>query len=159
MLGPGSACRASVAVATIMPFSFRAIVQPFLIRRINSRKPAGSKSVEPSTLSDVGLNSRETRMADKFDPALKDKHAEDPKDARKADKAVRNKLDKGWKERFRHPTRSVLCSRQNPNPMQRATDFTRSAVKIDRKTAFSCRLRTEERDHESLRARFEVPRR
>jgi hypothetical protein len=39
-------------------------------------------------------------MADKFDPAPKDKHAADPKQARKADKEMRSKLDKGLEGTF-----------------------------------------------------------
>ena len=34
-------------------------------------------------------------MADKFDPAPKDKHAADPKEAQKADKEMHDKLNKG----------------------------------------------------------------
>ena len=73
--------------------------------------------MEPPTLSDVGLNSRETEMADKFDPALKDKHAEDPKDARKADKAVRNKLDKGLEGTFpaSDPVSTVQPAKSKPD--------------------------------------------
>jgi hypothetical protein len=37
----------------------------------------------------------EAAMADKFDPAPKDKHAADPKQAQKADKEMHDKLNKG----------------------------------------------------------------
>jgi len=42
----------------------------------------------------------ETEMPDKFDPAPKDKHAEDPEAARKADKAMHDKLDQGLEGTF-----------------------------------------------------------
>jgi len=37
----------------------------------------------------------EAAMADKFDPAPKDKHAADPKQAQKADEEMHDKLNKG----------------------------------------------------------------
>jgi hypothetical protein len=42
------------------------------------------------------------KMADekKFDPAPADKHADDPKQARKADKEMHDKLDKGLEGTF-----------------------------------------------------------
>jgi hypothetical protein len=43
---------------------------------------------------------RETSRSDKFNPAPLDKHAADPKEAAKADKATHNKLQKGLKESF-----------------------------------------------------------
>ena len=43
---------------------------------------------------------RETSMSDKFNPAPLDKHAADPKEAAKADKATHNELQKGLKESF-----------------------------------------------------------
>jgi hypothetical protein len=39
-------------------------------------------------------------MSDKFNPAPPDKHAADPKEAAKADKATHNELQKGLKESF-----------------------------------------------------------
>ncbi len=39
-------------------------------------------------------------MADKFDPAPVDKHAADPKQARKADEEMHNKLDEGLEGTF-----------------------------------------------------------
>ena len=39
-------------------------------------------------------------MSDKFNPAPPDKHAADPKEAAKADKATNNELQKGLKESF-----------------------------------------------------------
>ena len=39
-------------------------------------------------------------MADKFDPAPKDKHAADPKEAQKADKEMHDKLNKGLEGTF-----------------------------------------------------------
>jgi hypothetical protein len=42
----------------------------------------------------------EAAMADKFDPAPKDKHAADPKQAQKADKEMNDKLNKGLEGTF-----------------------------------------------------------
>ena len=39
-------------------------------------------------------------MAEKFDPAPQDKHAEDPKAAREADKHMHKKLEEGLKDTF-----------------------------------------------------------
>ena len=39
-------------------------------------------------------------MAEKFDPAASDKHAEDPKKAVKADKETHDKLEQGLEETF-----------------------------------------------------------
>ena len=39
-------------------------------------------------------------MSDKFNPAPLDKHAVDPKEAAKADKATHNELQKGLKESY-----------------------------------------------------------
>ncbi|MDB5548962.1 MAG: hypothetical protein JWP21_2409 [Tardiphaga sp.] len=39
-------------------------------------------------------------MADKFDPAPHDKHAEDPKQAREADKHMHKRLEEGLKDTF-----------------------------------------------------------
>jgi len=39
-------------------------------------------------------------MTDKFDPAPKDKHAANPKQAQKADKEMHDKLDKGLENSF-----------------------------------------------------------
>ncbi len=39
-------------------------------------------------------------MPEKFDPAPIDKHAADPKEAAKADKAIHNELQKGLKDSF-----------------------------------------------------------
>ena len=39
-------------------------------------------------------------MTDKFDPAPKDKHAADPKQAQKADKEMHGKLNKGLEGTF-----------------------------------------------------------
>ena len=42
----------------------------------------------------------EAAMADKFDPAPKDKHAADPKEAQKADKEMHDNLNKGLEGTF-----------------------------------------------------------
>ena len=39
-------------------------------------------------------------MAEKFNPAPKDKHAEDPKQAQKSDKEIHDRLDKGLEGTF-----------------------------------------------------------
>lgn len=39
-------------------------------------------------------------MAEKFDPAPRDKHADDPKKARDADKHMHTKLEEGLKDTF-----------------------------------------------------------
>jgi len=39
-------------------------------------------------------------MTEKFNPAPKDKHAEDPKQAQKSDKEMHDKLDKGLEDTF-----------------------------------------------------------
>lgn len=39
-------------------------------------------------------------MSEKFDPAPIDKHADDPKQAQKADKDIHDKLDKGLEGTF-----------------------------------------------------------
>src|SRR6478736_2619019 len=41
-----------------------------------------------------------TAMTEKFNPAPKDKHAEDPKQAQKSDKEMHDKLDKGLEGTF-----------------------------------------------------------
>lgn len=50
-------------------------------------------------------------MAKKFDPAPSDKHAEDSKRAREADKKIDKDLDEGLKDSFpgseRHATRKI----------------------------------------------------
>ena len=48
-------------------------------------------------------------MAEKFNPAPTDKHAADPKEAVKADKATHNELQKGVKDSF-PGVRSSECS-------------------------------------------------
>jgi hypothetical protein len=59
-----------------------------------------SKPMEPSTEADVGFELKGAEMPDKFDPAPKDRHAEDPKEARKADKATHDKLETGSEGTF-----------------------------------------------------------
>jgi hypothetical protein len=44
-------------------------------------------------------------MADKFDPAPKDKHATDPRRAQKAHKEMHEKLNKGLEARSPRPIR------------------------------------------------------
>ena len=44
-------------------------------------------------------------MTEKFNPAPKDKHAEDPKQAQKSDKEMHDKLDKGLRIHSQHPIR------------------------------------------------------
>jgi hypothetical protein len=102
ILGPGSACLASVAVSTIRPLCFSTILQPFLTCPVIKRsggsefQPRGTGSLSERWDIDVeGL-----AMTDKFDPAPKDKHAANPKQAQKADKEMHDKLDKGLEDSF-----------------------------------------------------------
>jgi hypothetical protein len=87
MLGPGSACRASVGVSTIRPCFFSAIevflsdllLTPTATKCIGSR----CRGTERSRKSCPGR--MEDFMAKKFNPAPADKHAADTKQAQKAD--------------------------------------------------------------------------
>jgi hypothetical protein len=56
-------------------------------------------------------------MADKFDPAPNDKHAEDPKQAQKADKEMHDKLDKGLEGTFpaSDPVSTVQPAKSKPD--------------------------------------------
>jgi hypothetical protein len=56
-------------------------------------------------------------MAEKFDPAPKDKHAADPKQARKADKEMHDKLDKGLEGTFpaSDPVSTVQPAKSKPD--------------------------------------------
>jgi hypothetical protein len=53
----------------------------------------------------------------KFDPAPTDKHADDPKQARKADKDIHDKLDKGLEGTFpaSDPVSSAQPARSEPD--------------------------------------------
>ena len=56
-------------------------------------------------------------MAEKFDPAPADKHAEDPKAAAKADKAVHDKLEQGLEGTFpaSDPVSSTQPAKSKPD--------------------------------------------
>ena len=54
-------------------------------------------------------------MSDKFNPAPVDKHAANPKEAAKADRATHAELQKGLKETFRPRTQSVRRNRHHLN--------------------------------------------
>jgi hypothetical protein len=67
----------------------------------------------------------------KFDPAPTDKHADDPKQARKADKDMHDKLDKGLEGTF--PASDPVSSAQPGSPNRRTTPGSRfSASRIAR---------------------------
>ncbi|HEY8671801.1 MAG TPA: hypothetical protein VIL63_13230 [Terriglobales bacterium] len=53
-------------------------------------------------------------MTEKFDPAPTDKHAADPKQAQKADKEMRSKLDKGLEGTF--PASDPVSSTEPTKP-------------------------------------------
>jgi hypothetical protein len=59
----------------------------------------------------------EAAMADKFDPAPKDKHAADPKQAQKADKEMHDKLNKGLEGTFpaSDPVSTVQPAKSKPD--------------------------------------------
>lgn len=56
-------------------------------------------------------------MTDKFDPAPKDKHAANPKQAQKADKEMHYKLDKGLEGTFpaSDPVSTVQPAKSKPD--------------------------------------------
>jgi hypothetical protein len=56
-------------------------------------------------------------MNDKFNPAPHDKHATDPKQARKADKEITKDLDKGLEETFpaSDPVSSTQPAKSKPD--------------------------------------------
>ena len=58
-------------------------------------------------------------MTEKFNPAPKDKHAEDPKQAQKSDKEMHDKLDKGLEDTF--PASDPVSSAQ-PAPSKPDVD-------------------------------------
>jgi hypothetical protein len=57
--------------------------------------PAGNVRVAGALIRDGGLN-----MAEKFDPAAHDKHADDPRKAAKADRDTHTRLDAGLVDSF-----------------------------------------------------------
>jgi hypothetical protein len=59
-------------------------------------------------------------MTEKFNPAPKDKYAEDPKQAQKSDKEMHDKLDKGLEDTF--PASDPVSSAQ---PAQSKQDVDR----------------------------------
>ncbi len=56
-------------------------------------------------------------MTEKFDPAPKDKHAEDPKQAQKSDREMHDKLEKGLEGTFpaSDPVRSAQPAQSRPD--------------------------------------------
>jgi len=56
-------------------------------------------------------------MTEKFNPAPKDKHSEDPKQARKSDKKVREELDNGLEGTFpaSDPVSSTQPAKSKPD--------------------------------------------
>jgi hypothetical protein len=68
--------------------------------RVTKRVARRSGNVENSMLKGTLGSSRWRIMAEKFNPAPIDRHAADPKQAEKADKEVKNKLDNGLEGTF-----------------------------------------------------------
>ena len=66
-------------------------------------------------------------MTEKFNPAPKDKHAEDPRQAQKSDKEMHDKLDKGLEDTF--PASDPVSSAQ---PAQSKPDADRRNGSVDR---------------------------
>jgi hypothetical protein len=64
-------------------------------------------------------------MKEKFDPAPKDKHAEDPKQAQKSDKEMHDKLDKGLEDTF--PASDPVAARSRRRPSRMSIDRNGSA--------------------------------
>ena len=62
----------------------------------------------------VGLPSMEDGYDGEVQPAPKDKHAEDPKQAQKSDKEMHDKLDKGLEDTF--PASDPVSSAQPAPP-------------------------------------------
>ena len=54
-------------------------------------------------------------ITDKFDPAPKDKHAANPKQAQQADKEMHDKLDKGLEDTFPASDRTVQPVKSKPD--------------------------------------------
>jgi hypothetical protein len=61
----------------------------------------------------------ENDMAEKFDPAPTDKHADDPKQAQKADKEMRSRLDNGLEGTFpaSDPVSSTQPAKSKPDAL------------------------------------------
>jgi hypothetical protein len=57
-------------------------------------------SYELSAATHPKIPAKESEMTDKYNPAPVDKHAEDPKKAKRTDKESHDKLDKGLEESF-----------------------------------------------------------
>ena len=74
-------------------------------------------------------------MSDKFNPAPLDKHAADPKEAAKADKATHNELQKGLKESFpaSDPISAAQSAPSKHDRNERQVDLAESRGKSPRK--------------------------
>jgi hypothetical protein len=69
-------------------------------------------------------------MADKFNPAPIDKHAANPKEAARADKATHNELQKGLKDTF--PASDPVSATQ-PTPSKHDSDAKQEARSVKSK--------------------------
>ena len=67
-------------------------------------------------------------MGDKFNPAPIDKHAGNPKEATKANKAIHNELQKGLKDTF--PASDPVSATQ-PAPSKHDSDAKQKAGSVD----------------------------
>jgi hypothetical protein len=66
-------------------------------------------------------------MTEKFNPAPRDKHATDPKEAVKADKATHNELQNGLKDSF---PASDPASATQPSPSKHDRDAKQKAASV-----------------------------
>jgi hypothetical protein len=101
MLGPGSACRASVAVSTIRPCSFSTNETSRVMGfgTTNANRICSTRSEPVRSLATLARRNGRIIIPEKYNPAPVEKHAVDPKQAVRSDKN-RGKLDKGLQDTF-----------------------------------------------------------
>jgi hypothetical protein len=75
-------------------------------------------------------------MGDKFNPAPIDKHAANPKEAAKADRATHNELLKGLKDSF--PASDPVSATQ-PAPSKHDSDAKQEAGSVESRDKSSCK--------------------
>jgi hypothetical protein len=96
MLGPRSACRASIAVSTIRPCSFSTNKTSHHGRWDNQCEshpfhPFGMRR----SLAKLARPKKGIAMPEKYNPAPVDEHAMDLKEALRSDKKAHDKVEKG----------------------------------------------------------------
>jgi hypothetical protein len=82
----------------VLPFSDFGMKFPFA--SMKSTRGLWFQEQEPSPVSGVWSAAENNAMADKFDPAPTDKHADTPKERSAADKKADDELKKGLKDSF-----------------------------------------------------------